>query len=1030
VTTAVANGDLSKKITVEVRGEILELKNTINTMVDQLNAFAGEVSRVAREVGTKGKLGGQAVVPGVAGTWKDLTDNVNSMASNLTGQVRNIADVETAIARGELSRKITVDVKGEILQLKETVNTMVDQLSIFASEVTRVAREVGTEGKLGGQATVPGAAGTWKDLTENVNSMANNLTGQVRNIAEVTIAVANGDFSKKITVDVRGEILQLKEALNTMVEQLRSFLSEVTRVTREVGTEGRLGVQAVVPGVAGRWKDLTDSVNMMGSNLTAQVRSIAEVTTAVARGDLNRKITVDVKGEILELKNTINTMVDQLNAFAGEVSRVAREVGTEGKLGGQAVVPGVAGTWKDLTDNVNFMALNLTEQVRGIAKVVTAVVNGNLNRRLTVQAKGEIAALADIINDMTDTLATFADQVTNVAREVGVEGRLGRQASVPGAAGTWRDLTGNVNLLAANLTNQVRAIAEVATAVTKGDLSRSIEVEARGEVAELKDDINMMISNLRETTESNREQDWLKTNLTRFAGMLQGQRDLSTVGRMLLSELSPLIRAHQGTIYYLGETEGNGELRLLSSYARTGRPIETVSLGEGLVGQCALERKSILLQDVPPEFVGVSSTLGEAPRVSIVVFPVLFEGETKAVIELATAYRFTDVNLALLDQLTASIGAIFNTIEATMRTERLLQESRRLTVQLRELNNTLEQRVAERTASLQSSTQRLRDSQRQLQELIAAIPAAIYTTDAEGNITYFNEAAVELTGRTPTIGSAEWCVALQLYHPDGTPLPYEQSPMALALKEGRDIRNAEAVAERPNGTRVPFIPYPTPLRDGDGTIVGAINMLADVSERKQAETQQRVLLNELNHRVKNNMQMLQTLLETAAREATSVEARAALEEAGGKVTAMAAAQRVLYSTSDATRFSASDFLNTVCETAKQTFPPELNIDCEAEAIQLPNDVAMPLALIANELLTNAVKHGLSGPNARVRVRLTKEDDLFLFYVEDDGPGFDLGSVQRRSSGLALVQGLARQLRGKFEVTRTPTTRCSVSFQLG
>ena len=379
--------------------------------------------------------------------------------------------------------------------------------------MSRVAREVGTEGKLGGQAAVPGVAGTWKDLTDNVNSMASNLTGQVRNIAEVTIAVANGDLSRKITVDVRGEILQLKEAINTMVEQLRSFASEVTRVAREVGTEGRLGVQAVVPGVAGTWKDLTDSVNAMGANLTAQVRNIAEVTTAVARGDLSRKITVDVKGEILELKNTINTMVDQLRSFAAEVTRVAREVGTEGKLGGQAEVPGVAGTWKDLTDSVNVMAANLTDQVRGIVKVVTAVANGNLRQKLTVEAKGEVAALAETINNMTDTLATFAEQVTNVAREVGVEGRLGGQANVPGAAGTWKDLTGNVNLLAANLTNQVRAIAEVATAVTKGDLTRSIQVEARGEVAELKDNINTMIDNLRGTTERNQEQDWLKTNL-------------------------------------------------------------------------------------------------------------------------------------------------------------------------------------------------------------------------------------------------------------------------------------------------------------------------------------------------------------------------------------------------------------------------------------------------------------------------------------------------------------------------------------
>ena len=567
VATAIARGDLSRKITVDVRGEILELKNTLNTMVDQLNSFACEVTRVAREVGTEGKLGGQAQVRGVGGTWKDLTDNVNWMAGNLTAQVRNIAEVATAVARGDLSRKITVDVKGEILELKNTLNTMVDQLNAFASEVTRVAREVGTEGKLGGQAQVPGVAGTWKDLTDNVNSMAGNLTAQVRNIAEVATAIANGDLSRKITVDVRGEILQLKETINTMVDQLNSFGGEVTRVAREVGTEGKLGGQAQVPGVAGTWKDLTDNVNWMAGNLTAQVRNIAEVATAVARGDLSRKITVDVKGEILQLKETINTMVDQLNAFASEVTRVAREVGTEGKLGGQAEVPGVAGTWKDLTDNVNVMAANLTNQVRGIVKVVTAVANGDLRQKLTVESKGEVAALADTINSMTATLAIFAEQVTTVAREVGVEGRLGGQANVPGAAGTWKDLTANVNLLAANLTTQVRAIAEVATAVTKGDLTRYIQVDASGEVAELKDYINAMIGNLRATTDRNTEQDWLKTNLAKFSRMMQGQRDLLTVAQMLLSELVPLVNAHQGVMYIMDSEAGQPCLKQLAGYA-------------------------------------------------------------------------------------------------------------------------------------------------------------------------------------------------------------------------------------------------------------------------------------------------------------------------------------------------------------------------------------------------------------------------------------------------------------------------------
>ena len=495
VATAVASGDLSRKITVDVRGEILQLKEAINTMVDQLRSFASEVTRVAREVGTDGKLGGQAVVPGVAGTWKDLTDSVNAMAGNLTAQVRNIAEVTTAVARGDLSRKITVDVKGEILELKDTINTMVDQLNAFAGEVTRVAREVGTEGKLGGQAQVPGVGGTWKDLTDNVNFMASNLTGQVRNIAEVATAIASGDLSRKITVDVRGEILQLKETLNTMVDQLNRFAGEVTRVAREVGSEGRLGGQANVPGVAGTWKDLTDNVNFMAGNLTAQVRNIAEVTTAVALGDLSRKITVDVKGEILELKNTINTMVDQLNAFAGEVTRVAREVGTEGKLGGQAQVPG-AGTWKDLTDNVNFMASNLTGQVRNIAEVATAVARGDLSRKITVDVKGEILELKDTLNTMVDQLRSFASEVTRVAREVGTDGKLGGQAQVPGVAGTWKDLTDSVNSMASNLTGQVRNIAEVATAIASGDLSKKITVNVSGEILLLKETINTMVDQL------------------------------------------------------------------------------------------------------------------------------------------------------------------------------------------------------------------------------------------------------------------------------------------------------------------------------------------------------------------------------------------------------------------------------------------------------------------------------------------------------------------------------------------------------
>jgi CheY-like chemotaxis protein/signal transduction histidine kinase/HAMP domain-containing protein len=712
---------LSRKITVDVRGEILALKETINTMVDQLSSFASEVTRVAKEVGTEGKLGGQANVPGVAGTWKDLTDSVNSMASNLTNQVRNIAEVTTAVARGDLSRKITVDVRGEILSLKDTINTMVDQLSSFASEVTRVAREVGTEGKLGGQADVKGVAGVWKDLTESVNSMASNLTAQVRNIADVTTAVAKGDLSRKITVDVRGEILELKNTINTMVDQLSSFASEVTRVAREVGTEGKLGGQADVYGVAGTWKDLTESVNSMASNVTNQVRNIAQVTTAVANGDLSRKITVDVRGEILELKNTINTMVDQLNSFASEVTRVAREVGTEGELGGQAEVRGVAGTWKDLTDSVNLMAANLTTQVRGIAKVVTAVANGDLKRKLVLETKGEIAELADTINAMIDTLATFADQVTTVAREVGIEGKLGGQARVPGAAGIWRDLTDNVNQLAANLTTQVRAIADVANAVTSGDLTRSIAVEAQGEVAALKDTINQMIVNLAETTRKNTEQDWLKTNIARFTRIVQGQRDLLAVSQLLLSEVVPLVGAQHGTFYLSDVFEETAVLKLLAGYAHhldSGAPAQ-FRVGEGLVGQCALEKKRTLVSKVPQDFFRITSSMGTATPTTIVVLPILYEGEVKAVIELASVHAFSDSHLAFLDQLTESMGIVLNTIAATMRTEQLLQQSQALAEELQNTNAELEEKahlLAEQKTEVEAKNREVEQAKAALEE--------------------------------------------------------------------------------------------------------------------------------------------------------------------------------------------------------------------------------------------------------------------------------------------------------------------------
>ncbi len=735
VTTAVANGDLSQEITVDVKGEILELKNTVNTMVDQLRSFAAEVTRVAREVGTEGILGGQADVPGVAGTWKDLTDNVNFMALNLTDQVRNIAQVTTAVAQGDLSQKITVDARGEILELKATINTMVDQLSAFAAQVTRVAREVGTEGILGGQADVPGVAGTWKDLTDNVNFMARNLTDQVRNIAQVTTAVANGDLSQKITVDVKGEILELKATINTMVDQLRSFAAEVTRVAREVGTEGMLGGQAEVEGVSGTWKGLTENVNLMASNLTTQVRSIAGVTTAVAHGDLSQKINVDAKGEVAALAETINRMVDQLNSFAAEVTRVAREVGTEGILGGQAQVPGVAGTWKDLTDNVNFMARNLTDQVRNIAQVATAVANGDLTQTITVDARGEILELKQTLNRMVAQLSSFAAEVTRVAREVGTEGKLGGQAEVEDVSGTWRRLTENVNQLAGNLTTQVRAIAEVSTAVTQGDLTRSISVEAQGEVAELKDNINQMIANLRETTQRNAEQDWLKTNIASISGLLQGQRDLVAVTQLIMSEVTPTVNAQHGALFVVEPAaDGRTELVLHAAYGFTPRRSDLRSqfeIGEGLIGQAALEGKTIVLNDVPDGYVRIGSGLGEINAAGIIVMPVLFEDQVLGVIELASIARFSDLHRDFLDRITETIGIVINTIRANMRTEELLSQSQSLTQELqkqseelRETNDELQEKatlLSEQNRDIEIKNDEIELARRGLEEKAAQL---------------------------------------------------------------------------------------------------------------------------------------------------------------------------------------------------------------------------------------------------------------------------------------------------------------------
>jgi signal transduction histidine kinase/HAMP domain-containing protein/CheY-like chemotaxis protein len=631
----------------------------------------------------------------------------------------------TAVRGGDFSVRLTETGDPLMGEIATVFNGMADQLDLFTSEVTRVAREVGTEGKLGGQADVPEVSGTWKDLTESVNAMAGNLTTQVRNIAQVATAVAKGDLSQKIDVDARGEIAQLKSTLNTMVDQLSAFADEVTRVAREVGTEGRLGGQAAVRGVSGTWKDLTDNVNVMANNLTAQVRSIAQVATAVERGDLSQTIDVEAKGEVAALAQTINRMVDRLSAFADEVTRVAREVGTEGRLGGQAHVKDVSGTWKDLTDNVNSMANNLTSQVRNIAQVTTAVAQGDLTRKIDVDARGEILELKTTINTMVDQLSAFAAEVTRVAREVGREGRLGGQAEVEGVSGTWKRLTENVNELAGNLTRQVRAISEVASAVAAGDLTRSISVEARGEVAELTANINAMVRSLRESVEASREQDWLKSNLASIGSMVQGHRDLEIVADLIMEELAPLLGAQHGTFFIAEDIDGETRLRLIAGYglrADKNAPIQ-YRIGQALIGQVAKSKQPMLVDDIPPGYIKVSSGLGEAPPANLAVLPIMFEDQVLGVIELASFTGFSRVQTDLLEQLAESLGVSVNAIIANARTDTLLEQSQRLTAELQARSEELQARSEE----LQRSNAELEDKA----ALLAAQKWDIETKNAE-----------------------------------------------------------------------------------------------------------------------------------------------------------------------------------------------------------------------------------------------------------------------------------------------------------
>jgi CheY-like chemotaxis protein/HAMP domain-containing protein len=728
---ALKAGDFSVRILPGERRVTKEVATAFNDVAAMLDGTSVEFVRVSKVVGRDGEMMERAAVRGAQGGWSSQVESFNALIGDLVRPSTEVARVIIAVAAGDLSQKMALEiegkpVRGEFLRISTSVNTMVDQLRSFASDVTRVAKEVGTEGKLGGQAEVK-MSGTWKDLTESVNLLAANLTAQVRNIALVTTAVANGDLSQKIAVDARGEILELKSTINTMVDQLSALASEVMRVAKEVGTEGKLGGQAQIR-MSGTWKDLTDGVNVLADNLTSQVRNIALVTTAVANGDLSQKIAVDARGELLELKTTVNKMVDQLSSFAGEVTRVAKEVGTDGKLGGQAEVK-MSGTWKDLTENVNRLAWNLTSQVRNIALVTTAVANGDLSQKIDVEARGELLELKSTVNKMVDQLSSFASEVTRVAKEVGVEGKLGGQANVPVAAGTWRDLTDNVNQLANNLSVQVRAIMEVSIAVTQGDLTRSISVEAQGEVLALRGNLNQMIANLRDTTLRNQEQDWLKTNLAKFSGMMQGQKNLEGVSRLIMSELTPLVSAHHGAFFIASSEHGVQELRLRASYAyQTRKSVSnTFKLGEGLIGQSALEKKAILLTNVPGDYVQISSGLGQSTPLNILVIPILFEDDVSAVIELASFQPFSQIHRLFLEQLSGSIGVVLNMIGANMRTVEALNQSQSLAEELQKQSKELQQQQYElkksnqelgaQAQSLKISEVKLKDQREELQQV-------------------------------------------------------------------------------------------------------------------------------------------------------------------------------------------------------------------------------------------------------------------------------------------------------------------------
>ncbi len=1033
---AMRNGDLRARLPEGGEGMAGAIATTFNEIVELNQRTAQELRRVSRAVGREGRISYRVSI-GPAGSWARNEAAINQLVFDLTEPMLEVSRVLDAVARGDLSQRMASDIEGQPLRgeykrLAHTIDTMVDQLNAFASEVTRVAREVGTEGRLGGQADVHGVGGTWKDLTDSVNSMAGNLTAQVRNIAEVTTAVAGGDLSKKITVDVRGEILELKNTINTMVDQLNALAGEVTRVAHEVGTEGKLGGQADVRGVAGTWKDLTDNVNAMSRNLTARARNIADVTTAVARGDLSKKITVDVLGEFLEQKNTINTMVDQLNAFASEVTRVAREVGTEGKLGGQADVPGVAGTWKDLTDNVNSMAGNLTGQVRNIADVTTAVARGDLSKKITVDVRGEILELKDTVNTMVDQLNAFASEVTRVAREVGTEGKLGGQADVRGVGGTWKDLTDSVNQLAANLTTQVRAIGEVATAVTRGDLSRSVQVQAQGEVALLKDDVNEMIRNLRETTQRNREIDWLKTNIARFGQLLQGQRDLTMVGRLILAELAPLIGIQRG-VFYLADPEVQpAGLSLLATYPRrlTPEPAASIAFGEGLLGQAAEDRRPIHLRDVPPDYAAITSALGSATPRSVVLLPILFEDETRAVLELASIEGLSDIHVAFLDQLGESIGIVLSTITANMRAGDLVQE--------------------------QAARAEAEYGLARLRQVVDVMPEAILIADANGRVYLSNAAAAEIMGTVPESLILATDGADGARRVDGTGYVAADHPLARAVFHSEVVRGEQLVITNAiTGLEVPILVNSAPLSDGQGHPAGGVAVFQDISPLRDLDRQKDEFLAAISHDlktpatiIKGNANLLQRALARGDSEGSGQisEGLDVIDESTGQLV------RLVDELLDLTRLrmgheleldvGPADLIKIVrrLATEYQKISPRHTIEIDAESPRVVGDWdEARIERIVSNLISNAVKYSPRG--GEITIVVTQEEregqDWANLIVHDNGIGIPPSELDRvfepyyRASNTAgTVSGSGIGLAGTRHIVEQHGGRITVESQVG